>query len=377
MFLALREMRRATARFAMLIGAIALLVFLILTQQALQDGLITSFVGAIRQQSAPVLVYSTDGQRTLQGSVIPPPLEAAIRDVDGIGAAGRIGQGTFTVRVGDDDATSDAAIIGADDAALGGVPDVDTGRAAEAPGEVVGSAGDFAVGDVVRIVPVGVADDGDAPALRVVGTVGDARLQVTPTLFAAWADYEAAVRAANPDADVVLPSAIGLRPAGRTTVDALVDAVNATSDDADALTKDHAASETPGVAQVRQSFQIIFLLYALVVPLITGLFFLIVTFQKSASLTLLRAVGAAPGVLVRSLLAQVVLVIAAGLAVGTLLHLAITRVEVGTLTLRFDPAAVALWSALLVVLGLLSALVSARRVLRIDPIEATTGGGGR
>jgi ABC-type antimicrobial peptide transport system permease subunit len=28
-------------------------------------------------------------------------------------------------------------------------------------------------------------------------------------------------------------------------------------------------------------------------------------------------------------------------------------------------------------LGLLSALVSARRVLKIDPIEATTGGGAR
>ena len=52
MFLALREMRRAKARFALLVSAVGLLVFLILTQQALQDGLITSFVGAIRQQKA-------------------------------------------------------------------------------------------------------------------------------------------------------------------------------------------------------------------------------------------------------------------------------------------------------------------------------------
>ena len=83
MFLALREIRRAKARFGLLMAAVALLVFLILTQQALQSGLITSFVGAIERQSAPVLVYSVDGQRTLQGSVITPPLEK--RDRRGAG----------------------------------------------------------------------------------------------------------------------------------------------------------------------------------------------------------------------------------------------------------------------------------------------------
>ena len=79
MFLALHEMRRAKVRFGLLMAAIGLLVFLILTQQALQNGLITSFVGAIERQSAPVLVYSVDGQRTLQGSVITPDLEATDR----------------------------------------------------------------------------------------------------------------------------------------------------------------------------------------------------------------------------------------------------------------------------------------------------------
>src|SRR5664280_2204689 len=82
MFLALREMSRARVRFGLLICAVGLLVFLILTQQAIQGGLITGFVGALRQQSAPVLVYSGEGERTLQGSVIDPRLEAKIRGAD-------------------------------------------------------------------------------------------------------------------------------------------------------------------------------------------------------------------------------------------------------------------------------------------------------
>lgn len=376
MSLALREMRRAKARFGLLIAAIALLVFLILTQQAIQDGLVTSFVGAIRQQTAPVLVYSTDGQRTFQGSVIPPPLEEQIRGADGVGSIGRIGQGTFTVSVAGRDSTEDAVLIGAEDPALGGVDDLAEGRAPEGDGEAVGSAADFEVGDRVRIVPVGVPG-GDGPELEVVGLADDAQLQVTPTLFTSWATYEASARSANPDAEVILPNVLGVAPARGVSEADLVDAVNAVSDDADALTRTDAAAETPGVAQVQQSFQVIFLLYGLVVPLVTGLFFLIVVFQKSAALTLLRAIGASGSTLVRSLLVQVVLVVGGGLVLGTALYVPLSQMEVGSIALRFDATAVAVWAVLLLGLGLLSALVAARRVLAIDPIEATTGGGGR
>ena len=129
------------------------------------------------------------------------------------------------------------------------------------------------------------------------------------------------------------------------------------------------------MAQVRQSFQVIFLLYGLVAPLVTGLFFLIITFQKSAALTLLRAIGARSAVLVGSLLVQVVLVMAGGLALGVALYTPLSQMTLGSIALRFDGRAVAFWAVLLLVLGLLSAIVAARRVLRIDPIEATTGGG--
>ena len=376
MFLALHEMRRAKVRFGLLILAVALLVFLILAQQAIQNGLLTSFVGAIERQSAPVLVHRVDGQRTLQGSVIPPPLEQRIRAVDGVAGAGRIGQGTFTVRAGGSTEDSDAAVIGYERADLGAPDRLSAGRLPRAAGEAVGSAADFAVGDRVQVV-AGRAGGGPGPRLRVVGLAQDAQLQVTPTLFVGWDDYVAAVRAANPDARTVLPSAMGVRPVAGLSPAALATRINDASDDADALTRERAAQESPGVAQVRQSFQVIFLLYALVVPLVTGLFFLIITFQKAGSLTLLRAIGARSGVLVRSLLVQVVLVIGGGLVLGVALYAPLTQVRLGDIALRFAAAAVVFWAVLLLVLGLLSAVVAARRVLAIDPIEATTGGGGR
>ena len=88
-----KEIARAKVRFGLLVAAIGLLVFLILFQQSLQNGLITGFIGAIREQSAPVLVYSVDGQRVIQGSVITPPMEEQVRSADGVGEVGRIGHG--------------------------------------------------------------------------------------------------------------------------------------------------------------------------------------------------------------------------------------------------------------------------------------------
>lgn len=373
MFLALREMRRAAVRFGLLVMAVGLLVFLILAQQALQDGLLTAFVGGIRNQSAPVLVYSVDGQKALQGSIIPPPLEEAVRGTEGVGAAARLGQSTFTVTVGGED--DDAAIVGTEDPNLGTPTTLASGRRPEAQGEAVGSEADYRLGEQVVVEAAG---PGVEPVtVTVVGLGRDLQLNVSPTLFTDYATYEAAVRAANPDATEVLPSAIAVRPADGVEAEALIARLDAASPEAQALTRTQAADESPGVAQVRQSFQIVFLLYGMVVPLVTGLFFLIITLQKSDSLTLLRAVGARGTVLARSLLVQVVAVIGLGLVVGVALYSLLVSAGLGFLTLRFDPGAVLFWSVLLMVLGLLSALVAVRRVLRIDPIEATTGGGGR
>ena len=158
MFLALKEMRRAKVRFGLLIVAIGLLVFLILFQQSLQNGLIRGFTGALRSQSAPVLVYSTDGQRTLQSSVLTPELEAhgpvrrwrRRRRSDRPGYLQRDGRRGHHGGV-DHRLRERSASVRPRTSARAGYP--------AGPGEAVASAEDvadgFDVGDVVTIEPAG------------------------------------------------------------------------------------------------------------------------------------------------------------------------------------------------------------------------------
>jgi putative ABC transport system permease protein len=370
MFLALKEIQRAKVRFGLLIAAIALLVFLILFQQSLQNGLLTSFVGGIRNQTAPVLVYSVDGQRFIQSSAIPAELEADVRSAPGVEEVGRIGQGTFTVRTSE--GVFDASILGYEVEGLGSPREMVEGRLPAAPGEAVASDADdadgFAVGDTVVVMPGGFE-------ITVVGLARDVQLSAAPTMFTDYDTYLAAVASVNPDAGEPLPNVLGVRGAAGVSDAEVVATVNAISLDLDALTRSAAADETPGVAQVRQSFQIIFLLYGLVVPCVTGLFFLIVTFQKAGSLTLLRAVGAPASRLVTALLIQALLIVAAGYTLGTLLYAPVSQIRLGGIPLRFETTAVIGWGIALLVLGVGSSLLSARRVLAIDPVEATTGAG--
>jgi putative ABC transport system permease protein len=374
MFLALKEMARAKVRFGLLIAAIGMLVFLILFQQSLQNGLLTSFVGAIRNQTAPVLVYTVDGQRVIQGSIVTPDLEQLVRSAPEVGAVGRIGQGTFTVDTSAAEGRYDTTILGYDDPALGAPAALSGGRMPEAPEEAIASEADvsigFGVGDTVVVQPGGLE-------ISIVGVARDVQLNAGPTLFVPYDTYVDAVRSANPDAGDPLPNVLAVAPADGVGDADVVSAINALSLDLDALAKDDAADQTPGVSQVRQSFQVIFLLYGLVIPCVTGLFFLIVTFQKAGALTLLRAIGAPAGRLVSALLLQAAMVLGAGFVIGVALYFPVSQQRLGGIPLRFETNAVIFWAVLLALLGIGSSLLSARRVLAIDPIEATTGGAAR
>jgi putative ABC transport system permease protein len=199
---------------------------------------------------------------------------------------------------------------------------------------------------------------------------------VSPTLFVDFATYETLRRATNPDAAAVPASVAVVQVAEGEDASQVAAAIDGAVEGVEALTREQAVEQSPGVSGVRSSFNIVLGLFYLVVPLVTGLFFLIVTLQKASALTLLRAIGAAAGTLVRSLLVQVAVVVLCGAALATALFAALVP-RVATLGLRFQWTPVVATTAVVLVLALATSLVAVRRVLRIDPLEATTGAGVR
>lgn len=370
MFLALKEMLRAPVKFTLLGVAISLLVFLILVQQALAAALVSSFNGALVNQSAPVLVYATDALRSPQGSIITPDMAEQIEQDDSVADSAGIGLRTVILDGTERSEGTDVLAIlwGYQDAALGGPQEIVDGREPDAEFEAIGSSADYQLDEVVAI-------PGTDIEVTVVGLADEIQLAVGATLMMPWDDFSAIIQQLDGAPREPLPNLMGVSPTAevQTTIDALRDA----STDLDPLTPQQAADDTPGAAQVVTSFALILGLFGFVVPLVAGLFFLIITLQKSRSLVLLRAIGARPGVLVRSLIYQVLAIMGGGILVGTGAYALAGLFVIGGLRVRFDLQAVLLWSAVLLVLGLVASLGAIRRVLAIDPIQATKPGGGR
>jgi putative ABC transport system permease protein len=370
--LALREISRAKARFGLLTGAIGLLVFLILFQQGLLGGLVTDFIGAVENQRSPVLVFNEQARRNVEGSFLTAEQAESVADVDGVAESGLIGEGTYTVRANGE--LQDAVLFGYELGGLGEPLTLTDGRLPAGPGEGVASAADadkgFAIGDTVEIV----GEDG--PAVMIVGVGDDLRWSVAPTIFVDYTPYEAAQRAVNPAAAVALPSLVAAAPDDGITAAELTDRIEAAVPGTEALTRQEAVDGNPGVQGVNQSFNIILSLAFLVVALVVGFFFLILTVQKAKSLTLLRAVGAPSGYLVRNLMVQIIVILAAGIAVGLGLVVLVGSVApTGDVAVDLEPAAVLTTVVGLIVISLLGGLVSIRRVLRIDPLRATLDSG--
>ena len=369
MFLALKEMRRAKLRFGLLAGAVGLLVFLILFQQALLGGLINQFIGALKNQSADVLVYNDQARKNLEGSIVLPDQLDAVAAVEGVATASPLGEATFTVMAGGEE--GDAVVFGYVLGGPGAPTTLVDGRLPETLGEAVASEKDnadgYAIGDVVSVLPGEIE-------VTIVGVASDINYSVAPVLFVDFDTFAELKLARNPDAAQVLPSAVAVDVADGSNAAEVAARINEQVDGVEALTRQEAVDGSPGVGSVRASFTIILGLFYLVVPLVTGLFFLIVTFQKASALTLLRAIGAPARTLVVSLLVQVVVVMAIGSVIAFGLYAGALQ-GVSNLGVKVEVLPAVLTSAVVLVLALVTSMVAVRRVLRIDPLSATTGAG--
>jgi putative ABC transport system permease protein len=370
MLLAGREIRRARLRFGLLAGAIGLLIFLVFFQQTLLSSLLNSFTGALQNQSGTVLVYSAEARKSLEGSVVGPDTVAQVAAVDGVAEAGPLGEATLTFVA--NGAQVDVAVLGAEPGKPGQPTKLVEGRLATGPGEGVASSEDrakgFAIGDTVTTAA------GGSP-VTIVGLTKQSQFSVQPTLFVTFDTYATLRKATNPDATSVPPSAVAVIPEAGVAPRTVADAINASVPGVEAMTRSEAVASAPGVSSVQSSFAIVLALAVAVVALVTGFFFLILTVQKTASLTLLHAVGAPASYLVRGLLAQVALVLGTALVVAVGLLLVATAGAGSGLALTIEPKALVTSTVIIVVLSLIGVGFSVWRVLRIDPVHAVTGPG--
>lgn len=364
MFLARREMRRFPGRFVLLTGAVALLVVLLLFFQTVAATLTGGLTGGIEANAADVVVYDALARSNPAASFLDDTAEEQVAGVEGVAAASPVGLTAFVL---DDE---DVTVVGYVPDTRTGPASIDAGRPVERAGEAVFSAPALSEGrDVGERVTI------EGVEVEIVGTTEGAAFSVGPTYYVARDDL-ATMAANRAEAEVGAPvSWIGVEVDAGADAATVAARIGAEVDGVEALTRSSAADALPGVSQVTRSFTILYVLLFVVVTIVTGVFFLILTVQKERTLVLLRAVGARARDVVAPVVTQVLLVTGVGAAVGVIVAGGLLAAARDTFGSSLDAGTAIRTVVVIVVLGLVASLGAVRRVLSVEPIAATTAEG--
>ncbi|MFI6601414.1 FtsX-like permease family protein [Nonomuraea sp. NPDC050536] len=343
MFVALRDLRFAKGRFA-LMGAVVLLITLLVTMlSGLTAGLARENISSITGLPADQIVFSGDQKPAFADSRITEPLWREwqrVTAVERLGITmGRLSQGGA------------AAIFGVEPG----------GRLAAAAGPVgsgnvvlsaaLAEESRLAVGDRVQLY---------GRDFTVSGTSAAASYSHTPVAWIGIDDWLPIGRQSGADT-VATVLAVGTGQDFSAADDRLG---TTTVPLADAPAAIGSYSSENGSLQLMRGF--LFAISALVI----GAFFTVWTIQRRGDVAVLKALGASNGYLLRDALTQAVLVLLLGAGIGGALGAGAGALAEGTVPFVLSAATTVLPVAVMILLGAAGAALAIRKITSVDPLTA-------
>ncbi|MFC9410037.1 ABC transporter permease [[Kitasatospora] papulosa] len=362
MFVAWRDLRFAKGRFALMGTVVVLITLLVGLLSGLTAGLARENTSAVTGLEADRLAFAAppDGRPvSFTDSAVGERAWRTWAGRPGVTAAEPVGIRTLDAATGDGRRT--AAV-----SAFGVRPDGGLAPGTVATGRVVLSrpAADglgAAPGDTVRL---------GGSEMTVGAVAGDASYSHTPVVWTSLDDWQHFGGSGGSERD---------RPdGGRATVIALSThgADLATGDEAAGtrtLTLDESLTAIGSYQAENGSLQLMRGFLFAISALVVGAFFTVWTIQRGADVAVLKALGASTPYLLRDALGQAVVMLAAGTAVGTALAAGIGALVgggEGAVPFVLDPSTVLVPAAVMIVLGVLGAALSIRRITAVDPLVA-------
>ncbi|TWG00951.1 ABC transporter permease [Kitasatospora viridis] len=352
MFVALRDIRFARGRFALMGAVVTLITTLVVFLYGLTGGLASAASSTVARLPADRIVFGAPPGAapsvSFSSSSVSPEQQAGWASAPGVRSANGIGL-AMTRLTGTGSAFA-VSVLGAPAALL---PPLSSG-AAPADGQVAVGAETAAknhltVGQQVRIA---------ARSLTVSGITADRSYAHAPTVWTTLPTWQAVSGQTQPTA-LAVSLAAGASPGA-------VDQAQNTK----AVPLDDALTGIDGFAAEQGSLQMIQGFLFAVSALVVGAFFTVWTVQRKPDIAVLKAIGAGSGYLVRDALAQAAAVLLGGALLGGAVGAAGGVLATASVPFDLSAASVAVPVGVMVLLGLLGAALAVRRITAVDPITA-------
>ncbi|ARZ67169.1 peptide ABC transporter permease [Streptomyces albireticuli] len=349
MFVALRDIRFARGRFALMATVVALITTLVVFLYGLTGGLAREATSAVAGLPADRVVFGAPAgaapEVSFSNSALDDGQVRAWRAAPGVRGAEPLGVAMTRLT-----AHGKAESVSAFGTSARLRPALVAG---EAPGD-----GGLAVGErVAREAGIRVGDRVTlgAEELTVSGITADRSHGHAPSVWTTLATWQRVGHQAGPTTLAVTGSGGPSGDAARTTRAVPV---------AEALDGIDGYAAEHGTLQLVQGF--LFVVSALVV----GAFFTVWTVQRRPEVAVLKAVGASGGYLVRDALGQAAVVLVAGAGLGAAAGAAGGALASAAVPFELGAATVAVPVAAMVLLGLAGSALAVRRITSVDPLTA-------
>lgn len=367
MNLAVAEFRRAKGRFASITGALSLIVFLVLVLGALGDGLFFGGTGAVRSSTAQAYAFSEDAEGSLIRSRLPLSDESELEATSGVVQATAIG--ALITTTGSVPGGADVVVMGfVPEADPAGVPSQVVEGRLPSPDQPEGVAVDRSLAD--EGLGIGTSLDVGGVTRTVVGIVADAQYQGLPTAWVAMDGYAAMREAVRPElaGQPVQASTFGLVLAEGVTPDEVAPPAGVAI-----ASNEETYLSIPGVREQKSSLNAIVYASLAVGGLVVALFFALVVLEKRELFAALKALGASSGRLGGGVVLQALGATASAVVIGALAARAVGSILPDDIPFLFRPETLVVSGILTVLAGVIGAVLSLRRISRIDPATALGG----
>ncbi|WP_371787919.1 ABC transporter permease [Streptomyces griseoaurantiacus] len=370
MFLALRDLRFARGRFALMGAVVALIAVLGVLLSGLASGLADAGISGLR--ALPVTHMAFDETATSEQfsrSTVEQKDWQAWSKAPGVKRAEPFGNTLANARVTRGAEKGEQVNL----AVFGMAPDSPLApRPTEGKGLHDGGAGIVITREIADLgVGVGdvlTADRSEVP-LKVVGVLDEkvsyGHIGIVYTDLDTWRHLHYGLPGELPEAAREQATAVALTLADGADVAAVEKATGTRAD-----SKETTYGASPGYTAESSTMALIKgFLYA-ISALVVGAFFTVWTVQRKGEIALLKALGAPTAYILRDALAQVLAVLLGATAVGTAAGLALGSAMIGKAPFSLSAPAIATSAGLLVGLGIVGAVVAVRRITAVDPLTA-------
>lgn len=367
MYLALRDLRTARGRFALIGSVVGLIAVLGVILSGLASGLADSGISALRALPATHLAFEQSATGELfSRSTLTTDTARQWAGRPGVRKAEPLGQELVHVQHGGAGGKQlDLAVFGVRPggflapAPRSGKPLADGTDGVLVSQEVLQEG--VKIGDHLTAGQAGTE-------LTVVGTIGHASFGHVGVIYAPltlWQQLHYGLPGALPEAAAHQATAVALQLAPGTDTAAIDHRLGTRTVD---KTATYAAS--PGYTAESSTMTLIRgFLYA-ISALVVGSFFTVWTIQRRHEIALLKAIGASTGYILRDALTQAAAVLLAATAAGTAVGLALGGAMNGSAPFSLQADQVTLAAILLITLGLAGAAAAIRRITKVQALSA-------